>query len=122
MSFSNLIGAMNLGGAYLQRLLTNSPSEVLCSRARLHRPLKKSPLDCFVTGPDFSRANKPFIFVITSGLQPARDLLLTFSAACSAVHKRPLFKEPALEKLRLSWVLKGTAFRPSVDAAISMRL
>jgi hypothetical protein len=29
----------------------------------------------FVSGHDFSRADKRFIFVIPSGLQPARDLL-----------------------------------------------
>jgi hypothetical protein len=28
-----------------------------------HRPLKKSLLECFVTGHDFSRADKPFIFL-----------------------------------------------------------
>jgi hypothetical protein len=31
--------------------------------ARLHRPLKKSLLECFVSGHDFSRADKPFIFL-----------------------------------------------------------
>ncbi|MFZ0314417.1 MAG: hypothetical protein WAL85_17055, partial [Candidatus Korobacteraceae bacterium] len=40
-----------------------------------------SPLSCGGTslkGHDFSRADKPFIFVIPSGLQAARDLLSRF--------------------------------------------
>jgi hypothetical protein len=32
--------------------------------ARLHNPVEKVPSDGFVTGHDFSRADKPLIFVI----------------------------------------------------------
>ena len=34
---------------------------------------EKVALECFVTGHDFSRADKPLIFIIPSGLQAARD-------------------------------------------------
>ena len=43
--------------------------------ARLKRLLKNSISARFVSGHDFSRADKLFVFVIPSGLQPARDLL-----------------------------------------------
>ncbi len=51
----------------------------VCVRACLHKPPKKSALECFVPGHDFSRADKPSIFVIPSGLQAARDLRLELS-------------------------------------------
>jgi len=51
---------------------------LLCNSARLHTLLKKSLSECFVTGHDFSRADKPFILVIPSGpsetvSQPAKE-------------------------------------------------
>ena len=53
--------------------------------ARLKRLLKNSISARFVSGHDFSRADKLFVFVIPSGLQPARDSAFpTFSAACEA--------------------------------------
>jgi hypothetical protein len=45
------------------------------SRPRLNRLREKSILKCFVTGHDFSRADKPFTFVILRGVQAARNLL-----------------------------------------------
>jgi len=39
------------------------------------RAAEKVRFERFVMGHDFSRADKPFIFVIPSGLQSARDLL-----------------------------------------------
>ncbi len=50
------------------------------------------PPSCFVTGHDFSRADRSFVFVITSGLQPARDLLFEgaqFSCAVTSLLSLP---------------------------------
>jgi hypothetical protein len=44
----------------------------------------------FVSGHEFTRAAKSFVFVIPSGLQPARNLLFGFFAASSAVPERHL--------------------------------
>jgi len=41
----------------------------------LYSLLKNSLWEGFVSGHDFSRADRRFIFVIPSGLQPARNLL-----------------------------------------------
>jgi len=50
-------------------------------RARLHPPRRAEKgqfCDCFVSGHDFSRADKPFIFVIPSPPWRVRDLLFWF--------------------------------------------
>jgi hypothetical protein len=52
--------------------------------------LKKSGCACFVSGHDFSRADKPFIFLTPSGLQPARDPL--FRVFCGTVEAAPFDK------------------------------
>lgn len=46
--------------------------------ARLHRLLKNSIPIVLVSGHGFRRAVKPYVLVIPSGLQPARDLLFAF--------------------------------------------
>ena len=57
-------------------------------QARLQRLLKNSVSARFVSGHAFSRADKLFIFVIPSGLQPARDLLFRlFQQPVQACHK-----------------------------------
>src|SRR5208283_4402329 len=48
---------------------------VASRRSASNRLLKNSLLRGFVSGHDFSRADKSFVLVIPSGLQPARDLL-----------------------------------------------
>jgi hypothetical protein len=53
----------------------------------------------FVSGHDFSRAEKSFIFVIPSGLQPARNLLFgLFPAACG--RRAPPLLRQALNPLQ----------------------
>jgi len=48
----------------------------------LSRLLKKSLLECFVTGHDFSRADKSFIFLPEPALAGGTGPCLDFSAAC----------------------------------------
>ncbi len=43
--------------------MTGADMSTLYNRARLHRPLKKSASEGFVIGHDFSRADRPFIFL-----------------------------------------------------------
>jgi Fe-S cluster assembly protein SufD len=62
----------------VEELAFRPASSEIFEGARLYRLLKRSALERFVTGHDFSRADKPFIFIIPSGLQPARDLLFDF--------------------------------------------
>jgi len=68
----------------------------LCIRARLHRPLKNSASESFVTGHDFSRADKPFIFLPEPAFS-RRHMTnkSTFSAACSVVPIRPSLSFPS---------------------------
>src|SRR5208283_1948862 len=63
---------------------------VASRRSASNRLLKNSLLRGFVSGHDFSRADKSFVLVIPSGLQPARDLLFA------------LFQQPAKPKLAAS--------------------
>ena len=65
--------------------------------ARLHRLLKNSISARFVSGHDFSRADKLFVFVIPSGLQPARDLLF-------GLFQEPV--QPCRTLLSLAWLYR----------------
>lgn len=59
-------------------------------RARLHRLLKNSFLRRFVSGHDFRCADKSYIFVIPSRLQPAGDLPFgLFQRALQPCRNRP---------------------------------
>ena len=74
------------------------------TRQAFSRLLKKSRCERFVSWHDFSRADKSFIFVIPSGLQPARDLLFrpfstllkyVGSPRCENTELRPKFRARA---------------------------
>src|SRR5271157_4024576 len=88
-------------------------------RARLHRLRKKSRWKGFVSGHDFSRAVKPFTFVIPSGLEPARNLLFPVLPHPLQPCRKPGAPEPAPSLSKgspgcpvLAWVWLGRGSSP----------
>jgi hypothetical protein len=53
--------------------------------SRLHRLLKKSSRKRFVTGHDFSRADKPFISLLESASQFAEKLLIALGSGSAGL-------------------------------------
>ena len=77
--------------------------------ARLKRLLKNSISARFVSGHDFSRADKLFVLVIPSGLQPARDLLFQLFQQLVKPCRRVLYNyvgfSPCPQRLKpLFWI------------------